>query len=395
MKKILSLALALSLLLGNFTIAYAEESNPKRMNRNQLQVAASYFFWRVVTDDPDTVWRPDNDFQEPIPLYDNNDEIIAYYIKTVNNQKAVNGYMIVDAFIDNPCVLEYGYGESANIIDSFRTNSTSKVYYGLNGTFSDSKRTNVTMAESNTNVNTDNQTIDMVALLSEKNYKLHNTIMEVYNEKFSTSSRSTTLSDWGIIKLSDMPSGSYTSANLSRLSYVSTWATTSDTYDKDTDSNLKNNCGPTSGTNMLLYYGAKLRSSFMRNDYKSTITELYNYMGTSNISGTGPYGYGQGIRDYMANYYPSRTVVFDIYNSYSWETLKSNIANNKITAAYLWANTIVDGAHYVNYVGWRSYSDGSNYVRITTQWSVDDDKYILYGLSHTRMVEKVVRVVIS
>ena len=92
MKKILSLALALCLLLGNFTIAYAEEFNPKRMNRDQLQVAASYFFWRVVTDDPDTVWRPDNDFQEPIPLYDSNDEIIAYYIKTVDSQKAVNGY---------------------------------------------------------------------------------------------------------------------------------------------------------------------------------------------------------------------------------------------------------------------------------------------------------------
>ena len=244
------------------------------------------------------------------------------------------------------------------------------------------------MAESNTNANTDNRTVDMFALLSEKNSKLHNTVMKIYNEKFAYASRSTTLSDWGIIKLSDMPSGSYTSGSLYKLDYVSTWAKTQDAKDLD------NHCGPTSGTNMLLYYGAKLRSSFMRNDYKSTITELYNYMGTT-ASGTGPYGYGQGIRDYMANYYPSRTVVFDIYNSYSWETLKSNIANNKITAAYLWANTIVGGTHYVNYVGWRSYSDGSNYVRITTQWSVDDDKYILYDLSHTRMVEKVVRVVIS
>lgn len=390
MKKILSLALALCLLLGNFTIAYAEEFNPKRMNRDQLQVAASYFFWRVVTDDPDTVWRPDNDFQEPIPLYDSNDEIIAYYIKTVDSQKAVNGYMIVDAFIDNPCVLEYGYGESANTIDGFRTNSTSKVYYGLSGTFSSSKYANVTMAKSNTNVTTDNRTIDMVSLLSEKNSKLHNTIMEAYNEKFSATTRGTKPL-WGIIKWDDMPSGSYTSANLSRLSYVSTWARTSDA------SSLNNSCGPTSGANTLLYYGAKLNRNFMQSTYKDTITELYSYMGTSNISGTGPYGYGQGIRDYIADYYPSNSVVFDIYNhnTYSWDTLKSNVASNKMVAAYLWSSTIVDGAHYVNYVGWRHYSDDSNYVRIIDQWNTDDDRFILYDSSHTNLVEMVVRVVIS
>lgn len=387
MKKILSLALALCLLLGNFTIAYAEESNPKKMNRDQLQVAASYFFWRVVTDDPDTVWRPDNDFQEPIPLYDNNDEIIAYYIKTVDSQKAVNGYMIVDAFIDNPCVLEYGYGESANTIDSFRANSTSKVYYGLSGTFSSSKCANVTMAESHTNMSADNRTIDMVSLLSEKNSKLHNTIMEVYNEKFSTPARSTK-STWGIIEWGDMPSGSYTTANLSSLPYVSTWATTS-------NSSLSNNCGPTSGTNMLLHYGALFESSFIQSSYGNTISELYSYMGTNSVSGTGPYGYGQGIRDYIAHYYPSRTVAFNIYNSYSWETLKLNIGSNKIVAAYLWSSTIINGAHYVNYIGWRHYSDGSNYVRITDQWNTDDDRFILYDSSHTSLVEKVVKVAIT
>lgn len=356
---------------------------------NQLQVAESYFFWRVVNDDPNTVWSSDNDFQEPIPLYNEEDEIIAYYIKTVNNKKVVNGYMVVDAFIDNPCVLEYGYGECANIIDSFRIDSNSKIYYGLSGAFSDSKNSNTAITESHTVASINEQPIDLISLLSQKNSKLHNTIMEIYNERFTYHSRSNTLSDWGIIRLANMPSGSYTSANLYRISLISTWAKTGDA------TGLSGHCGPTSGTNMLLYYGTLLECDFTQSTYAETISELYSYMGTNSFSGTGPYGYGQGIRDYMAEYFPSRTVVFDIYNSYSWETLKSNIVSNKVVAAYLWSSNIVNGAYYINYVGWRTYSDGSNYVRITDQWYTDDDRFILYDSSHTGLVEKVVKVVIS
>lgn len=43
----------------------------------------------------------------------------------------------------------------------------------------------------------------------------------------------------------------------------------------------------------------------------------------------------------------------------SWDTLKSNITNNMVTTVYLQQNPTVGGNHYVNYVGWHSYSDGS------------------------------------
>lgn len=56
----------------------------------------------------------------------------------------------------------------------------------------------------------------------------------------------------------------------------------------------------------------------------------------TNNSGTGPYGYVQRIRNYMSDYYPSRSVTVDIYSStYSWDTLKSNITNNMVTSVYL------------------------------------------------------------
>ena len=390
MKKLISLVIATCMILCCSSSALANEAEPERMNQGQLQAAASYFFWQVVNSDPSSEWSSKDNFQEPIPLYTENDELIAYYIKTIDEHRNINGYMVVSAFTDNPCVLEYGYGEPiANRINEFSSNKNQKVYYGLNGTFSNTiYDTEQNISSTNSQKSQNDTNVDLVTLLSEENNVLKEKINEIYDEDIKNNNTRSTYSDWGLINVSDMPTSSYSANNLIRLGNVSSWAKTSDAP------NLDNHCGPTSGTNMLLYYGTKLGTNLIRIDKENTIEELYDYMGTIS-TGTGPYGYAQGIRDYLADYYPSRTITFNILTTTSWNTLKSNINSNTMTAAYMWSNTIIDGAHYVNYVGWRSYSDGSNYARVLTNWNTDANYYILFNTSHTLLVENVVKVVIT
>jgi len=348
------------------------------MNKDQLRVAASYFFWRDVIDSGESGWDENTDFEKPIPLYSIEEDVIAYYIKTVDENDKVNGYMVVNAFWDNPCVLEFGYGENiGNTIEKYRTSMNDKVYYATSGIYcskDEYKKTDCFTKQSK----------NLSDALSTCNPVLKSKIEEIYNSQ--TGSQTKSNSEWGIIGLRDLPSGAYSVRNLYNVSGIG-WSTTNDTEDD-------NNCGPTSGTNMLLYYEEYLNTTFVSS--KSwTNHKLYNLMNTGSL-GTSVTNYITGIKAYINQYYPSHTVTSSTRWSYSWSTLKSNINNNVMVAAYVWAINNLDGAHYINYIGWRQYAtDGLNYVRVLNQWDTSTAHFILYDSSYTSRVTSTIKIVIS
>lgn len=398
MKKIISLVMAFVFVVSMSTAIYATEVEPEKMNMEQLQVAASYFFWTDVSTNV-SEWETNNSFDYPIPLYSLEDELIAYYIKTLDENGEVNGYMIVNAFWDNPCVLEYGYGSSAGEkIDEYLLDGQ-KVYYNLAGEFFTEQDQNIYMASKNdktftkNRANTNDEVIDLVEILSVPDHALKSTINAFYEEHERNSvsrSGANGYPNWNILGLNYMPSGRYSSGNLPYVGSTS-WAIMS-------QGDYNNSCGPTSGTNMLIYYGKKLGVTFVTNK-GNTINSLYDYMGTDDWGlgdwGTSAAGYTSGLKAYVNANFSNRTVTTNTYSTYSWTSVKSNITNGYMVAAYLeHPNGLTSGgAHYVNYVGWRNYEDnGANYIRIITQWDASDDFYVLHNSAYTAREKRVIRV---
>lgn len=111
--------------------------------------------------------------------------------------------------------------------------------------------------------------------------------------------------------------------------------------------------------------------------------------------GTSAAGYTSGLKAYVNANFSNRTVTTNTYSTYSWTSVKSNITNGYMVAAYLeHPNGLISGgAHYVNYVGWRNYEDnGANYIRIITQWDASDDFYVLHNSAYTAREKRVIRV---
>lgn len=402
MKKIVAFIMAIVLVLSMSSVIYATDAEPTRMNMEQLQVAASYFFWTDVSTNT-SKWDSNNSFAYPIPLYSLEDELIAYYIKTLDENGNINGYMIVNAFIDNPCVLEYGYGSNVGgKIEEFQS-TRGKVYYNLAGEFYSEEDQNIyieskkhTIAKSENSLTTNSETIDLVAHLSQPNYKLKSTINSLYETNdFNFVSRNAPngYPSWEILGINNMPSGGYTYDNLPYVGNT-TWAIMDESI-------YNNECGPTSGTNMLIYYGKKLNVTMVTNR-GSTINYLYEYMGTNDWGfddwGTTIAGYTSGLKSYVNTFFPARTVTTNTYSSYSWASVKSNINNDYMVAAYLEhpEGLFSRGAHFVNYVGWRTYtSSGANYIRILNQWDTDDEYYVLHNSAYTAREKRVIRVNIT
>lgn len=399
MKKIISLVMAFVFVVSMPTAIYAIEAKPERMNMEQLQVTASYFFWTDVSTNT-SEWDSNNSFDYPIPLYSLEDELIAYYIKTLDENGEVNGYMIVNAFWDNPCVLEYGYGANVGIkIDNFRT-SNEKIYYNLAGEFfTEAEYTNYneyTEAKAEERISEKNE-FDLAKELATPNNVLKNKINNIYLEmvtRKNSSERSSSLNpDWDILDLSYMPVGRYTSGNLPFVGST-TWARTR-------ESDYPNTCGPTSGTNMLIYYGKKLNTTLVTNR-GNTIDSLYEYMDTDDWGpggwGTSMAGYRNGLEAYLEDNYPSRNIRTSTFRSFLWTNIKSNISGQYMVAAYLEypEGLTVGGAHYINYIGWRTYEDnGANYIRVLNQWDADDQYYVLFDSAYQSRQEMVVRVEIT
>lgn len=378
MKKIISTLLAMSLILIGMPFSVnASSSIINPMNMQQLKVAASYFVWNNIKTDKECVWDNNTNFMKPIPLYDSNENIISYYIKTIDGNGCVNGYLVVNSSYDNPCVLEYGYGEDeGNTIDTCRSSSSSKVQYKTMGLYN--ADTIKTRAKNGSTTDA-----EVLNFLNSPDAKMQKIVDSIFSTLVTTRVDN---EDFGIINLSDLPSSGLSSVDDINGYINCTWAVMSDAPDLD------DHCGPTSGTNVLKYYQSILGTTFVTNN-NNTITALHGKMNTGG-AGTTRSNYGSGLSLYVNKTFPKYQATFTLANA-SWSTLKRNVNNNKMTAIYLWAQNPLNGAHYVNVIGYREYKGlGKNYARILNNWERTNGKYILFTTS-TAIVDGFVTVTIK
>ena len=355
--------------------------------------------WAVVgmqvlaeADDEDTIWDEDSYITNIIPLFDSNDEIMAYYVKM-----APSGYMIVNADVNNPDVLEFAYSHDNYAAINTEYINGQKVYYNgprsllvkedsdyyfisgnTNEKISDAEYTrNITTIKNSIN-GAAASTINMAKAINLQTWMNHieaNDIATFSTVTVNNVSTVVSANDYGIIGSGSLPTGSYSSGILygcspTNIDYVVTGDFLEDYVD--------NHCASTSAANMMAYYAwYYYDDSLLENGN----TEHTFYVLYEDYLGSGPVwvdDYQDGITDYL--FYNTQYGV-DFGTITSWSGVKSHLAyyddgDNHMLYLLIWNGL---EAHYVNGVGYREYSSGSKYVRIIDNWHRNIDYYISYS----------------
>lgn len=139
---------------------------------------------------------------------------------------------------------------------------------------------------------------------------------------------------------------------------------------------LRNHCGPTSASNSLLYY-EKINGLHLPDSIHEITEKLYKNMSTGKF-GTSFKGYMKGFSSYVKNTFPDINLSVHLSVFYGWNYIKHQINEGIILSSYRWSNTFIKGAHYINYIGWREYSDGRKFIRILNEWDGNTHHYISY-----------------
>lgn len=140
----------------------------------------------------------------------------------------------------------------------------------------------------------------------------------------------------------------------------------------------KNHCGPTSASNVLLYYSKKLKFSLPENIHEITRKFMEN-MSTGKL-GTPIKKYTKGIENYIFKALECVNIASGISYTYGWKYIKHQINEDNMLSAYRWSTSFIKGAHYVNYIGWREYHSGERFIRVLNEWDKNTNHFIRYNL---------------
>lgn len=290
----------------------------------------------------------------PVTLKSENGRPFAAYLEAMDSGKNVLGHLVICLYAYNPCLIEIGYGDPGN------GNAVCGEYEGAPAEIPDS-----------------------MCIYNE-------TLMKVLFPFFSDfGGRVKEIGDgtWGLLGPVDLPAAPYKEKRLPG-SEKCRWAATYDTADR-------NNCGPASGANMLIYYGSVLKADLAGN-VPETCHALFDEMGVSDWHYTTMRNYCRGLRKYVSENLPDYEIHAGISFSYTWEKLKSDTENGVMAAAFSWARNIANGAHYLNYTGWREYADGGRYAVVINQWDRKSVRYVMFDAgflvrSHSAVVVNISR----
>ena len=179
---------------------------------------------------------------------------------------------------------------------------------------------------------------------------------------------------YGIVNPADLPKQSYTARTLSHLNRVSKWGTTGEFQGVN---GAKDHCGATAGFNLIQYYRYRYgHAGMMLSTRRATFTEMHKNVGNGPLVFNALlYGWTgkAGIRRYVND----RGYKFGSYATGGYSGIKSQIDANCGVIVL-----IVGGFtkwHYVNAVGWRSYSGGAKFVRIVDNWNDSYSKFLRTG----------------
>ena len=310
----------------------------------------------------------------------------AYYI-TLNNLS----YLIINANINNPTIIEYGYG-----YDSFAR------YSGVNKSENDSV---VYLGDSNFIImNSEGQKLVSQGseilqrklelstfqneysdyIIPESNEfaaKMHRTIKEkiqriIVKQKNSKSTvedliltsagiQGNTVLQKRISNCYDFIPNSVSSAlplpNNYQANYI--YGTTS-MFDGLYNSN--NHCAAVSAFNLFAYYSA-INGAPLNTEMSILLSYglIHDYIGNGPVT---PSSYVSGIQDFIEDYSPNTnyTIHNDLIIGLTWAKYKGYIDNGWMTFMCIWPNLLE--AHFINGIGY-VITDTTNYCQIIDNWS--------------------------
>jgi len=380
MKKIVSVILAVILIMIPMT-SLAKEVPESLITVSDLQIITSDFVMANIYNNENCTWNTSMKAKET-PLYGMDDNINSYYVAFNNEDGTPNGYLVVNASVNNPSVLEYAFGTKHEEIAEGKKN-----YYATFGTyltkeFDQEKNCDVFKSKGET-LSLVSQAKDKINGLWKKiNKKNDQAVIQLKKRKdnaamcsLSTSIMASTTnlnSEWNI--LTSLPSGSWSSYDI--LSSCSLGVPYYTTYEF---SNYTNHCGATAAINVLKYYGARLSYDFIKPNKESAFNYLYVNTGNGNL--TLPTTLLSGLNSYIKNrknngYLPSNVQITTYqYTDLYYNNMKSCINNGKMPMMNIWSGL---NSHWVNIVAYYLYSNGNCYVRIINNWDNDINKYYLF-----------------
>lgn len=358
MKKIISLVLVFALAMSFTLVPSLAEGviTPVPAEGMDLMDAAiaGYFFAGDINEREENVNASGYvGITNIVPLYDTENTVVAYYITY-----STGVYAVINNNPENPEAIEFGAGTQHYIEDALSKNANARlVYSNPVSVFTESE---IAALPAETRAQFMNLS-DCYTDLDERNDVLAAQV-QGFKETLTIPDVSVMGDgDYGFIKSSNMPSGTYSSDMITKARYAD-WATT---YDFPPEA--EDHCGATAVANLALYFAVRGYSNLKVNNSKSdTVNAVYNVVGNGPKSDINPTGKSYFLqRGYTLS---SRDIDFTA------SSVKNAVTNDR-PMAFLLINGI-DEAHWIIGVGWRTYSSDSNfYIRINDGWNANVDRF--------------------
>lgn len=363
MKKIISLVLVFALAMSFTLVPSLAEGviTPVPAEGMDLMDAAiaGYFFAGDINEREENVNASGYvGITNIVPLYDTENTVVAYYITY-----STGVYAVINNNPENPEAIEFGAGTQHYIEDALSKNANARlVYSNPVSVFTESE---IAALPAETRAQFMNLS-DCYTDLDERNDVLTAQV-QGFKETLTIPDASVMGDgDYGFIKSSNMPSGTYSSDMITKARYIN-WAYTDEFADIAED-----HCGAVAITNLMLYFGENGYSDLVINNNKRRTFE-----GVYAFTGNGPI---ESITGHAEDYVASRTNAYELKHAgaaYEYG-IKASITRDRPLGILLVASTT--SAHWVIGVGWRSYSeDNSFYIRINNGWDNSIDHFYKIG----------------
>ena len=319
-------------------------------------------------------WDESTNIDTIIPLYNEEDKIIAYYLYLTNNQ-----YIVINNNKTNPAAIEFGEGRK-EIIENIEKSGGKLLYIDPFNIYN--------LCETNTSTFEKTYEENYPDIL-EKNSILINELeqlkFDTYHENMSKDSFENSDSnillkqetsnislnsnnDYGFIKWKNMKPGvkAYDNCPIKGISWVTTGGAS-----KSYNSKAKNHCGAVCLTNIALYYNKMGYNKLVINGTKKdTFNKIYEIVGPGPIF---------NLTKYAQKYFLNRGYTLKSGSIRTTYQYKNAIRKNRPVAMFLTESVLK--SHWVLGVGWREYAGGEFFMRIVDGW-YDNNAEVFYKPHH-------------
>lgn len=346
-------------------------------------------------------------FNKPEPFYDKDDVITAYMIRIHNSNNEPNGYVIVSASKSAYPIIEYSY-ESVPFTDMAIEKIIDKEYKNKKVNKEEIKLLYNGKLNYSVKVKDENYYLNdgSYVKVDKKTLKKSNN-KEIYKDEIKHIKNEWKQLTKEPLGGSNPPTGQIITSPISYESNYQARGTDycynmgSRYYTCSELSSAGNNCTPTAGTNMCVYWTRRVSSySILKipnqsNSWCSTHSRIYTLMGTNVTHGDGthfPNPALSGLKSYFRERGLTNTAGW--YATCSSTTHFNNYIKSEINVGHpvllgLWSDKVYKN-HSVLALGYERYKYNgvysSHYVRIADGWATHPNRYIHYETGRSSMM---------